>query len=181
MEELKFFEGTHTYKRGDIVVPSVSSVLRKAYRSEFDMSRVDPKVLRRASQYGTTVHNEIEHWLITGEQPSPSLEFLNFATWWEESGLEFVSSEGVIDGGWYAGKYDIIAKAPDGRRILFDLKTNSSVLTSKWSKQLSLYNNVLKCDEIFVVWLHNNKFRIVPIEDLGEEFVEETRRLYNSY
>ena len=179
---LTFDADKHIYLRGDEIVPSVSAVLKKAYFKEFDFSMVDKSVLRAAADYGTHIHDMIEGWLRSGDAPQcVPLELENFVDWWTTSGLKFVDSEQILDGGWYGGKYDVLAEDPDaGRRILIDIKTTSTVTKKKWQKQLTMYNNVLKCDDILVVWLHNEKMKVVPLEDLGEDFVEETRRLYIS-
>ena len=180
--ELKFDAERHVYLRGEELVPSVSAVLKKAYFKEFDFSRVDKDILQAAADYGTHIHDMIEEWLQKGTTPACApLELENFVDFWTSNGFEFLSSEQVLDGGWFGGKYDILAKDPVcDRRCLIDIKTTSSVSKKKWQKQLSMYNHVLHCDDMIVVWLHNEKMRIVPLEDLGEEFVEETRRLYIS-
>ena len=180
--ELKFDADKHIYLRGEEIVPSVSAVLGKAYYTEFDFSRVDRGVLQAAADYGTYIHDLIENWLIKKQEPTcVPLELDNFVGWWLDNGFEFISSEQIIDGGWYGGKYDILARDPvSDRRILIDIKTTSTVSKKKWQKQLTMYNNVLKCDDMLVIWLHNDKMRTVVLEDLGEEFVEETRRLYLS-
>lgn len=180
--ELKFDAEKHIYLRGDEIVPSVSAVLHKAYFSEFDFSRVDKGILQAAADYGTHIHDMIENWLIKGDEPvCVPFELENFVDWWTKNGFEFLSSEQIVDGGWFGGKYDILAKDPVAdRRILIDIKTTSSVSRKKWQKQLTMYNHVLKCDDMLVLWLHNDKMRTVVLEDLGDEFVEETRRLYIS-
>lgn len=180
--DLTFDAGKHIYLRGEEVVPSVSAVLRKAYATEFDFSRVDKDILQAAADYGTHIHDMIEAWLTDGTLPQcVPLELENFCDWWSRMGFEFLSSEQIVDGGWYGGKYDILARDPAvDRRILIDIKTTSAVSKKKWSKQLTLYNHVLKCDDLIVIWLHNDKMRTVVLDDLGDEFVEETRRLYIS-
>lgn len=180
--ELKFDAGQHIYLRGDEVVPSVSAVLRKAYATEFDFSRVDKGVLQAAADYGTHIHDLIEEWLKTGTVPGTApLELENFVDWWGKNGFEFLSSEQIVDGGWYGGRYDVLCLDKEAnRRILIDIKTTSSVSRKKWQKQLTMYNHVLKCDDMIVLWLHNDKMRTVLLEDLGDEFVDETKRLYFS-
>lgn len=179
---LEFDADRHVYLRGDEIVPSVSAVLKKAYFKEFDFSMVDKSVLRAAADYGTHIHDMIEDWLKNGTVPKcVPLELESFICWWVSVGFSFLSSEQIVDGGWYGGRYDILAQDPDtGRRILIDLKTTSTVTKKKWQKQLTMYNHVLKCDDMIVIWLHNEKMRTVVLEDLGEEFVEETRRLFMS-
>lgn len=181
-EKLTFDAEKHIYLRGAEVVPSVSAVLRRAYTKEFDFSMVDPLVLKRSAEYGTGIHNDIENWLACcGLEPTPSLEFDNFKRWWLENNMELINYEQIVDGGWYAGMYDIKALNRDtGRTVLIDLKTTSSTSKPKWSKQLTMYNFIERCDEILVLWLHNEKFRVLEIDYLGDEFVEETRRLYLS-
>lgn len=180
--ELKFDADKHIYLRGEEIIPSVSAVLKKAYFKEFDFSRVDKDVLQAAADYGTHIHDMIENWLINGKEPAcVPLELENFVSWWGSNGFKFLSSEQIIDGGWYGGRYDILATDPvSDRRILIDIKTTSSVARKKWQKQLTMYNHVLKCDDMLVLWLHNDKMRTVVLDDLGDEFVEETYRLYTS-
>lgn len=179
-EKLTFDAEKHIYLRGTEIVPSVSAVLRRAYTKEFDFSMVDPLVLKRSAEYGTGIHNDIEDWLTVGWENTPSLELDNFKEWWIDSGLKFIDSEQIVDGGWYGGMYDLKARRPDGKTVLIDLKTTSSTSKPKWSKQLTMYNFIERCDEILVLWLHNEKFRVLEIDYLGDEFVEETRRLYLS-
>lgn len=179
-EKLTFDASKHIYLRGDKIVPSVSAVLNRAYTREFDFSMVDPVLLKRSAEYGTGIHEDIEEWLTCGWERCPSIELDNFKEWWISNELKFIDCEQIVDGGWYAGMYDLKARRPDGSTILIDLKTTSSTSKPKWSKQLTMYNYIERCDEILVLWLHNEKFKVLEIEYLGDEFVEETRRLYLS-
>jgi len=81
-----------------------------------------------AANFGTSVHNAIEKWLIDGEYPedldpkiTPYIDKLS--QFLDEEIDELISVEKVIVGDGYAGKFDLKAKMKDGRIGIIDFKT----------------------------------------------------------
>ena len=62
---LEYFDDTHTYLVDGIIVPSITQILKIKFKNKY--SGVDQKVLNRASERGTEVHEAIEKLCKTGE------------------------------------------------------------------------------------------------------------------
>lgn len=62
---LEYFDDTHTYLVDGIIVPSITQILKIKFNNKY--SGVDQKVLNRASEKGTEVHEAIEKLCKTGE------------------------------------------------------------------------------------------------------------------
>ena len=62
---LEYFDDTHTYLVDGIIVPSITQILKIKFNNKY--SGVDQKVLNRASEKGTKVHEAIEKLCKTGE------------------------------------------------------------------------------------------------------------------
>lgn len=62
---LEYFDDTHTYLVDGIVVPSITQILKIKFKNKY--SGVNERVLNRASEKGTQVHEAIERFCKTGE------------------------------------------------------------------------------------------------------------------
>ena len=62
---LEYFDDTHTYLVDGIIVPSITQILKIKFKDKY--SGISEKVLNRASQRGTEVHEAIERLCKTGE------------------------------------------------------------------------------------------------------------------
>lgn len=58
--ELTFDEFTHTYRLNELIIPSVTTVM-KLLSDDFYRA-VDPDVLERAARRGTAIHNAVENF-----------------------------------------------------------------------------------------------------------------------
>ncbi len=144
-DELDFDEKPHIYKLGGIQIPSVSEIMEPLSQSEY--GAIDRKVLQRAADKGTDVHNAIENWLKFGiEDISPENEgyFDAFMDWWEQRNPELIGSEVRVYHKLlrYAGTVDLIALI-DGEVNLIDFKTTHKLIEKNCGVQLEAYTQAL--------------------------------------
>lgn len=130
----------HEYSDGDVIIPSVTQVLKRAGLID------DRWFSEEARDRGSAVHTLCERYAHgvrfdnTG-RPLASLQYVNaFAAFVSEFGAYAINTEtmieGNIDGYRYAGKYDILAEI-QGKRVLIDIKTGEK---AKWHPvQLAAY------------------------------------------
>ena len=118
----------HEYRDGDLIIPSVTQVLKRAGIID------DRWYSEEAREQGSAVHELCERFAHgvrndnTG-RPMASLEYVNaFASWMKKSRTYAIQTENIIDftlnGYRYAGKFDLLAEI-GGRRILVDYKTGA--------------------------------------------------------
>lgn len=143
---LEFNPALHEYRDGEIVIPSVTRVLKMA-------GIVDDRFFTsdEARDRGTAVHELCERYA-QGRRVDDSgrqlagLEYVNaFAAWVQEIGAYAINTETVvdhtIDGFRYCGRYDLLAEI-QGCRVLVDIKTGSP---AKWHIiQLAAYSLAAK-------------------------------------
>ena len=99
----------------------------------------------------------------------------------------------------YAGTYDLLFKKEipfntggfdyngdyteqifETKKILVDLKTNYAVNKDYVKKQLSLYAYRRGFDSLCCIWLRNDKGKLIPIEYLGDDWVNNyVKEYYN--
>lgn len=69
-KKIEFIEGTHTYLVDNKIVPSTTKLVGLTLGNSYE--NVNAEVLKKASEYGTKVHEEISKWLV---HPSEEMEF----------------------------------------------------------------------------------------------------------
>jgi hypothetical protein len=152
---LEFHSALHEYRDGDVVVPSVTRVLKTAGIVNERFFTSD-----EARDRGAAVHELCERYaqgrrVDAGGRRLDSLEYVNaFALWLHKTGAYAVSTETtvdhVIDGFRYCGRYDLLAEIR-GRRVLVDIKTGSA---AKWHFiQLMAYALAVKPDMAMALYL----------------------------
>lgn len=62
---LEYIDETHTYLVDGVIVPSITQILKIKFGNKYNV--VSKKVLQRASEKGTAVHEAIESYCKTGE------------------------------------------------------------------------------------------------------------------
>jgi len=122
VSSLIFRSEDHSYWRGDERVPSVTQIID-------DVGLIDTTWFTPESrERGTAVHvgcQLLNERSLSWESVDPRIEpyiraydrFLLEIDWVPESW------EKIVDGGTYAGTYDLIMERPDGSRILIDIKS----------------------------------------------------------
>ena len=97
-----------------------------------------------AARLGTEVHR-LADLVVTG-QPTPPMpenvrtRVLAYSVWWKASGWTLRLSEAAVvhPDAHYGGTFDLLARDPDGRTILADIKTGKGVY-SEAALQLAAY------------------------------------------
>lgn len=146
VEELEFFEKTHTYRLDGFEIPSVSEIMKPL--SDARYSNVDERTLNKAADKGTAVHNAIENWIKFDIEDVPEIfvgYFEAFKKWWGESQPEVVGSEirvchKVMR---YAGTVDLVAYI-GGRLTLVDYKSTAVISDMTCGVQLEAYSRALE-------------------------------------
>lgn len=129
MDELLFDESKHIYKLNGSIIPSVTTVMKPLSNSLY--KDVDTKMLNRAAERGTIVHNAIENYIKYGFTDCPS-EFVPYfkayLDWCRDYDVEVIESEQKTYHKFmrYAGTIDCICKI-GGERVLVDYKTSAAV------------------------------------------------------
>lgn len=178
MQKVEYIDETHQYFIDGVEVPSVSKLV--SFAMDDDLSNINPEVLKKASEYGTSVHNAIEQYEKDNTIPLMFEEIISSYNELKAScKLEIESMEQIItDGKNYAGRYDILAK----NGILYDIKTNSRPMIEKWSWQLSLYYHALKSNQKvgYVIYLpKKGKHKLIEIPIKDEITINTLLELYH--
>lgn len=182
---ITFDEKKHAYtdEKGN-QIPSVTQILGKVYGT--GLENAPSYFVERAAEKGTAIHKEIETYIQTGEEGKTP----EFKVWHEmfcchtdaRSGWE---SEKIILGntqyGSFAGTVDLLAYG-----FLYDWKTCKTAnrrQIDKWQKQLSFYAYALRqmgqmVNEPLKIVHLTDKCEVIKVDYLGDDFVEETMRLY---
>lgn len=186
---VEFLPETHTYIVNGKEVPSVTTLLTKVYGDAY--SAVNEELLRRAAEYGTAVHEDIEQWInvrkVTpdAEIISPYPEVRNFFEMIEpiykitpimtEKVVVLQNPDGEIIA---AGRFDLLCEV-DGKLTLADFKTTSVIHRELVTAQLNLYlraaiqSGYLSSEgaDLGVIHLSGEKCRYVPIVKLRDSFL----------
>lgn len=195
--EVFFYPETHTYKYGERVLPSVTTLLKDKYGDKY--ANVQPDLLKRAAEYGTAVHKQIQDlvelreslWDDTTQLLKEPSEFFKYQE--VENYFKFVEPiykvrpsimEKVVllfgedDLPAAAGRFDMYGTV-DGAPTLIDIKTTSAINRQSVTAQLNLYLAAAiqsgyfdPSDEIKlgVVHLSGATGRYVPIPKLAKDF-----------
>lgn len=120
------------------MVPSVTSVLScipkpglEAWKEKVGAAQAG-KVVKQASEYGSRVHDALEHYIKEGEVPKEEeiAEIVgNFARWADRNVDSFVAVEEALFNSelYYAGTCDAAVRMRDGSLRILDFKTSKAV------------------------------------------------------
>lgn len=179
---LTFDEVAHTYtdNMGNIV-PSVTQIIGKVYGTGLESA--PSEFVKRAAEKGTAIHKEIDNYLKTGVNGATP-EFRAWKKWYVPGGV--ILGEKMIFGqtpyGNFAGTLDLYKGG-----WLYDWKTCKTATRqqiSKWQKQLSFYAYAMRQFEypvnepMKIIHLVDETYEVIPVDYLGDEFVETTMALY---
>lgn len=144
----------HEYRDGDVIIPSVTQVLKRAGHID------DRWYSEEARERGSAVHELCERFskgIRTDDlgRLLASLEYVNsFAAWMKRSRAYAIETESLIshtvNGYRYAGKYDLLAEIY-GKRVLIDYKTGAK---APWHyAQIAAYSLAVNPDAAMILYL----------------------------
>jgi len=132
MSELTFDADTHTYRRGDRIIPGVTSVLQHLDDS---LRFVDPEILAAAAEFGNHVHTACHlHFLDILDEANLDPDIGGYLEGWKQflhdTGFVLLHSEERVFHKTlhYAGTLDCIGiRSKDSRFTLIDIKTGTTI------------------------------------------------------
>ena len=179
---LEYFDDTHEYLVDGVIVPSITQILKIKFGNKYD--GVSQKVLNRAAEKGTEVHEAIERYCKTGEN-SDLKEVRNFKFLQKQYKFEVLDNEVPIilflnDEPVAAGRLDLVLKL-DNKIGGGDIKRTATLDKEYLAYQLNLYRiGYRQCYGVeweFLKGIHlrddTRKFLNIPInEKMALELVE---------
>lgn len=178
---VEFLKDTHTYLVDGIIVPSVSTILSQTIFAD-KYKDVPDFVLQRAAEFGTAIHNAIEHESdddLTDEQQVVYNRWLKLKT---KHNIKAVEQEQIIHlGHQYAGTFDMMAEI-DGELCLVDIKTTYNLDKEYLSWQLSLYAYAKEFGgKLVAIWLPKRKgAELVVIEPKPHYEIDKLLEVYHA-
>lgn len=168
--------------------PSVTYILGKVFGTGLEDA---PRFfVNRAANKGSGHHKEFDCFLKTGEHGT-SPEFKKWYEWFNFGGLKpFTNyeSEKIIyaetPNGAFAGTLDFFANG-----FIYDWKTSKTASRQqikKWQMQLSFYCYAMRQmgkevnEPLKIVHITSEGVEVINVDYLGDDFVEETMRLYST-
>ena len=180
---ITFDEKNHTYTNeyGE-VLPNPTSVLGAVYGT--GLENAPTYFVERAAEKGHFHHTEFDTYNKTGKKgTSPEFE-----VWYQHFGKITGESEKIVYAetpyGAFAGTVDLI-----GNGFLYDWKTCKTATrqqVKKWQMQLSFYCYALRQmgqavnEPLKIVHVNGSNLEVINVDYLGDDFVEETMRLYQA-
>ena len=185
-----YSDDTHTYIVNGFEVPSITSLLQLVYGDTY--SKVNPAILKKAAEYGTAVHAELQE-SIDKRLENPSYKptsllypesqhyFDIIEQIWK---IEPVATEKIVvlygpnGRPVAAGRFDLLCKIGD-QLILADFKTTSTIHKNLVTAQLNLYRKaaiqsgyISEDDnvQLGVIHLHGDTSKYAPIVVLADDF-----------
>lgn len=170
--ELTFDEFSHTYRLNELIIPSVTTVM-KLLSDDFYRS-VDQDVLERAAKRGTAIHNAVENYAKFGIEdipPAYSGYFRGFREWWELQKPEVLATECRVYHKIlrYAGTADLLCVI-GGRVTLVDYKSSAQVNSKLCAVQLEGYDRAFEShgvkieDRLILHLSRDGKYAAVPFQ-----------------
>ena len=170
--ELTFNEFNHTYWLDELVIPSVTTLMKPL--SDDFYRAVDPEMLEKAAKRGTAIHNAVENFAQFGIEDIPPAYggyFQAFRTWWELRKPEVLATECRVYHKIlrYAGTADLICVI-GGRVTLVDYKSSAQVNSKLCAVQLEGYDRAfeshgVKIDDLMILHLsRDGKYSEVPFQ-----------------
>lgn len=170
--ELTFDEFSHTYRLNELIIPSVTTVM-KLLSDDFYRA-VDPDVLERAAKRGTAIHNAVENYAKFGIEDIPPTYagyFQGFREWWELQQPEVLATECRVYHKIlrYAGTADLLCVI-GGRVTLVDYKSSAQVNSKLCAVQLEGYDRAFEShgvkieDRLILHLSRDGKYAEVPFQ-----------------
>lgn len=186
MENIIFDEIGHTYTLENRIIPSVTEVIGKVYGT--GLENAPAEFIERASIKGTKIHKEIEAFINNQGLPETVAPETNNFILYANKNLRldiYAVTEQILYAstpfGEVCGTADLFCNG-----YLYDYKTSKTATRKqleKWQMQLSFYWYMLKQDGTSilgakVLHLTEEGCEVIPLEYLGDDFVEATMKLY---
>lgn len=184
---VEFIEEGHIYLKDGVILPSVSEILHFIFPDKY--TGVDFNVLNKKAEYGSKVHESIEHYenirvqkgleeayqdtvhkLELDENQIFSLrQYIRLKDFKQINVITQEQMINYID--VYSGRFDMIAKVK-GKLSLCDIKTTAQLDKEYLSWQLSLYEfaymsmyHTKQFDKLYAIWLPKRGYgELVEIE-----------------
>lgn len=173
----KFDEIRHVYSsKENKNYLSITRVLKELGISP-SYDSVDEETLKRAADYGNTIHSDIENYCKFNE--SFTAEADKFIMWSKNNQINFVGSEYRVHNRVFAGSIDLIYRQ-NNELVISDIKTTSQVHKESVSWQLSLYRYLLgeKIEKATCIHIRPDLFEVM---DIPLKSNEECENLLNDY
>lgn len=168
---LEYDDSTHTYIADGVIVPSVTQVLDIKFGGKY--ASVNPSILNRAANRGTSIHKAIEDYCKGNEELLGTKEVRNFRflqKHYEFDVLEnetpiVITKEGIPI---VAGRLDLVLGI-NGVNALADIKTVSTLDKEYLAYQLNLYrigymqSYGTEIKELYGVHLREDKRKLIKI------------------
>lgn len=178
---VKFIKDTHQYTVDGILVPSVSTILRETiFKDKY--KNVPEFVLKRAAEFGTAIHDAIEHddKLFLDEQQERVYD--EWKRLQEEENIQPEEQEQIVHYQTeYAGTFDMIANIK-GEKCLVDIKTTYSLDLEYLSWQLTMYAIAYGHEgKLYAVWLpKKGKAKLVEVPAKPFHEIHELLEVYHA-
>lgn len=155
MAQVKFDSNTHTYTIADVAYPSVTEICEPISFKKLDA--LSKNILDNAARRGAKVHEILSQFVVVddfdiNEVDTESFPYFSaFVEWWRTYRPTTLFSEYVLgdSGLGYCGTCDFIGII-DGRVVLIDFKTTSSIDSKYLAVQLAGYKRLLEARGICV-------------------------------
>lgn len=166
MDLLEFIEDTHTYKIGNIVLPSVTQIISEIMPNKY--ANVNKRVLNEKAKFGTMGHKIIEVLDVTDlenakiharaiENKSLEICIREYLRLVRKHNIKPKAHEMKVHYAYiYAGTLDMIADV-NNKLSLIDIKFTSALDKEYLEWQLGMYslalNNYVQFDKYYCLWL----------------------------
>lgn len=187
MKKITFDEKNHIYQdEKGFIIPSVTEVIGKVYGTGLENAPVE--FIERASAKGTKIHKEIEAFINNQGLPETVAPETNNFILYANKNLRldiYAVTEQILYAstpfGEVCGTADLFCNG-----YLYDYKTSKTATKKqieKWQMQLSFYTYMLKQAGksvlgMKVLHLTEDGCEEIPLEYLGDDFIEATMKLY---
>lgn len=178
---VEFLKDTHTYLVDGIIVPSVSTILSQTIFAD-KYKDVPDFVLQRAAEFGTAIHNAIEHESDDDLTDEQSVVYQRWLKLKDKHNIKAVEQEQIIHLGYdYAGTFDMMAEI-DGELCLVDIKTTYNLDKEYLSWQLSLYAHAKQFGgKLVAIWLPKRKgAELIEIEPKPHYEIDKLLEVYHA-
>lgn len=176
LTQVTFVETEHKYflDIGDGLcreLSGVTSLLGRQGRST-NYSGIDPEVLKKASERGTLIHNDVQ----AGELFSSysTKEGVNFGKLKLKENFEVLDTEYLVSDLEYLATMIDLVIYKDGKVILADIKTTAKLNREyvSWQQSICKYlfekQTGIKVDYIWAIWLRGNICEIHELDIISE-------------
>lgn len=190
--DIEFIEETHTYLINGIIVPSVTTLIKKIFPDKY--KGISEKVLERKAKYGTLGHKVIEDIGVSMMSLDEAMQYIKklyeigeinqdmfislreYVRLCKRNELEPIQNEVIVNYGYeFVGTLDMIANIK-GKRCLIDIKFTAELDYEYLAWQLGMYKLAYgeDFDNYYCLWLPKGK-----IGKLAEIKIKEKDEILN--